>query len=108
MEMPWEFVATALGGGGLGAIIKWLTDKGKDRAYVMGAVDKATEAAFKRWSAEVTYLTEQVGLLRKHSQECEDELAESRRDRQELRDQINALMRGRVASWGEHAPGSGI
>lgn len=99
MEHPWDWLVAVLGGGGLGAVIKWADERGKGRSYLMGAVDKAVQTAMGSLENEVRRLGEKVEDCEKHREECETKLTEERRAREKIQRQIDKLLEGPVATY---------
>lgn len=104
-SVPWGgFLMSALSGGLLKTGLDWISKKGRSKAYTMGAVDHAVQTA-------MGLVTDRLELVEKQNRECEnnlrevkDDLAASKRDREELKSEIARLMAGPVAGFAEKAP----
>lgn len=94
-----EMIVSALGGGGLSQFGHWLTTRSRTKAYTMGAVDHAVQTA-------MTVVTDRLEKVEKQHAECETSLREvnqrldaSERARTSLKDEMDRLMAGPVASY---------
>lgn len=106
-----EVVLGLVGGGGLTQLGNWLLNRSKATAYSMGAVDHAVKTAFGGMETvvdglrkEVGRLTEKVEAVEGKHDACETELDASRKDRADLRAQLDKLMSEPIARIGEHPP----
>lgn len=82
MHVELKDLALLLGGGGIGAVLKWIDDRSKTRAYTLGVVDKAVDTAMRSVTREVERLNTEIDKMRVKHARCETELAEVK---QELR-----------------------
>lgn len=92
-------VASALGGGGLAQVLNFMTKRQQARTYAMGAVDHAVETALKGVTAELGRVYERLETIETNHEQCETDLAESKRAADRLQRQIDALMDGKPADY---------
>lgn len=121
MELsPWEIIggvaSSAVGGSGVSAFFNWMTGRQKTKAYTMGAVDHAVQTAMSSVTGQLDRTELRLEVVEKQHHECEANLREVRRDLEEtkrhheqerstLKAEIARLMGGRIANYGEKAPG---
>lgn len=97
-DMPWaEMALSALGGGGGAKLIDFFARRGRTKAYTMGAVDHAVQTA-------MTLVTERLEKVEAQHGECEKNLREVRDELAEAKAEINRLMLGPIANYGDRAP----
>lgn len=89
--------SSAAGGGGVSSFFTWLGSRSKTKAYTMGAVDHAVQTA-------MTLVTDRLAKVEGQHEACEDSLREVRSELAERKAEIDRLMSGRVAAFGEGAP----
>lgn len=97
-ELPYGEILVSVLGGGVGVkAFDWLTSRGQSKAYTMGAVDHAVQTA-------MTLVTDRLEKVEDQHNECQEHLQEVRKELAKSQREIDRLMAGRVASWGEEAP----
>lgn len=104
-------VTSAAGGGGMSAFFNWLGSRSKTKAYTMGAVDHAVQTAMSSVTGQLERTEARLEAVEGQHKECEDalrkvreDLDETKRDRTELKAEIDRLMAGPVASYAPNGP----
>jgi hypothetical protein len=120
LETIGGWVAVILGSSGLGAVVNHWSQRHKTKAMepaeLIRAIGEASETMTGAGSTLMKAFVEEFKFLRKRIDELEEDLRTSKTGHQEceaqlrvVRFEIEELMRGRVAGYGEVAPkGDGI
>jgi tetraacyldisaccharide-1-P 4'-kinase len=94
--MP-EIIVGIVGGGGLTQIANLFASRTRAQAYAQGAVDRAMKSV----SEQLARADERLSAMELHRDECEAELEQGRRNQLTLQRQLDALMAGPIANYGE-------
>lgn len=99
-DLPWgEMLASAAGGGGLAQLVAWWNGRAKRNAYTMGAVDHAVETAMRVVTDRLETVERQHTACEASLREVRDDVDGLRRERADLKAEIDRLMAGPVARY---------
>lgn len=93
-NLPLSEMATGAAGVGLTQVFHWWANRGRTKAYTMGAVDHAVQTA-------MTLVTERLERVEGQHEACEVSLRDVNGRLDEAKREIDRLMAGRIAPAGE-------
>ena len=102
MTIPTELATALLGGGGLSAILTYLSGRHHGRADFINAVAAAADKVIARLQDECERVSARCEALEAQDEQCRRDLAEVRDEIARLKEaglKIDALMQGPVAAY---------